>query len=81
MATCVFVKPDNSLIASADSVQSCNGYLLLSPQEVASMQSVFVPLSVTDGLAISTAILGLWASAWLWATISNFIYSPSGDNS
>ena len=80
MSTCVLVKPDNSLIATADSVQSCNGYLLLSPQEVASMQSVFVPLSISDGVAISTAIIGLWAAAWLWATVNNFVYS-SGENS
>ncbi|OQS30914.1 hypothetical protein B0T40_24080 [Chromobacterium haemolyticum] len=80
MASCVLVKPDNSLIATADSVQSCNGYLLLSPQEVAALQPAFVPLSVGEGVLVSGAILGLWSLAWLYGAISRFLQSNQGES-
>lgn len=81
MSQCVQLGPNNTLIFTPDLPSACQGYLLLSPQEVASMQSVFVPLSISDGLAISTAIIGLWGAAWLWATVNNFVNSRSGENS
>ncbi|PTU65951.1 phage coat protein [Chromobacterium sp. Panama] len=80
MASCVLVKPDNSLIATADNVQSCNGYLLLSPQEVAVLQPAFVPLSVGEGALISGAILALWSLAWLYGAISRFLQSNQGES-
>jgi hypothetical protein len=63
MSVCVVQQPDGSLIATTDSPQSCQGYLMLSPQEVAALQPMLPPLSLADGALISSTILLLWASA------------------
>ncbi|MFK7087396.1 hypothetical protein AAFM71_01160 [Chromobacterium violaceum] len=80
MSQCAIIQPDQTLKFTPDDAQGCSGYLLLTPQEVASLQSPFPPLSVTDGLMISGAILGLWALAWLWSLIGNFTSSTSGES-
>lgn len=52
------------LVASSQDIASCGTYLLVTPQEFSSMNNpFFVPLSITDGLAISGAIGSLWALA------------------
>lgn len=80
MAQCVVVQSDQSLKITSDDMQSCPGYLLLTPQEVAGLQSPIPPLSATDGIAISVAIIGVWAAAWLWGSVSSSVSSPSGES-
>lgn len=81
MSVCVVQQPDGSLIATTDSPQSCQGYLMLSPQEVAALQPMFPPLSLADGCLISGAILSVWGLAWLYTAIGNFTSSSQGENS
>ncbi|PRP71052.1 hypothetical protein BUE93_08850 [Chromobacterium amazonense] len=80
MSQCVMVQPDQSLKITTTDAQSCAGYLLLTPQEVSALQSPFVPLSATDGAAISGAIFLVWGAAWLWGEIGSFLKSGSGDS-
>ncbi len=80
MSLCVQAQSDGSFIATTDSPQSCQGYLLLSPQEVATLQPMFPPLSLADGSLISGAILLVWGSAWLYRNIGNFLSSSQGEN-
>lgn len=63
---------------SAADLASCTGYLLLTPQEYSDLQSpFFVPLTLTQGFAISTAIAGVWALAWVFRTVGNSMSSFS----
>lgn len=39
--------------------------------------SIFVPLSVADATLIATAVALLWASAWVFRLLSNFIERKS----
>ncbi len=80
MSVCVVQQPTGSLNVTTDSPQSCQGYLLLSPQEVAALQPMFPPLSLSDGALISGSILLVWGSAWLYRNIGNFLASSQGEN-
>lgn len=80
MSQCVQLGPNNTLIFTSDVPQTCNGFLLLTPAEVAALQPAFVPLSVGEGVLVSGAILALWSLAWLYGAISRFLQSNQGES-
>ena len=75
MAQCVeFV--NGVLQQSPADLASCTGYLLLTPQEFSATQSpFFVPLSMTDGVLIASAMGALWGLAWLLRYLGSYLSS------
>lgn len=70
MASCA--KPDASgyLQLTTDAPQSCTGYLVVTPDEYQSLAaSPWVPLTMEEGVIISTAILALWALAFVFRAL------------
>lgn len=62
------------LVLSPESPDQCQGYLLLTRSEVADFQEpFFLPLTMSDGLAISLAIGSLWALAFLFKFLTRFL--------
>lgn len=73
MPQCVDVS-GQYLIVSATPPDQCTGYLLLTVSELADIQApVFLPLSMSDGMAISIAIGSLWALAFLFKFLARFL--------
>ncbi|MBM2883869.1 hypothetical protein JFK97_05655 [Chromobacterium phragmitis] len=81
MPLCLVPDASGALAVSAAAPQSCQGFLALTPAEYANATtSVFPPLSIEQGLAISVAIGSLWALAFMYRTINWSITSQSGDS-
>lgn len=87
MAQCVqFVLVDGNYSlqpSPADQTPAnCQGYLLLTPEEFSSTQNpFFVPLSMSDGALISTAIALVWAIAFVFKTLRKSLdVSTNGDS-
>lgn len=61
---------------------NCQGYVLLTAEEFSSTQNPFwVPLSMSDGALISTAILTCWALAFAFRTLRKQLQpSTNGDS-
>lgn len=63
-AQCVLVGEGGALLADGAAADACAGFLLLSPQEFADMQSLWVPLSIDDGVRIGVSIFVAWTIAF-----------------
>lgn len=65
------------LVSEPIPIAQCQGFLLLTPDEYARMNSsIFMPLSITDGASIALGIAALWGLAFAYRNIGRFI-SPS----
>ena len=73
MTQCVIVQGDGSLLATTDAPAACAGYLLVTPDEYSALQSVWQPLSISDGELLGGAVLLLWAIAWTYKVIARSI--------
>lgn len=75
------VVPNNGqLVLTTDSPDQCQGYLLMTSQEIAQLQPVWVPLSVTDGLAITASIVGCWALSYSIRMVRMGFLNSNGDS-
>ena len=71
MAQCVQIV-SGQLQLDGSPASSCTGYLLLSADEVTLLHAVPL-LSVSDGALIGSAMLGLWALAFIFRAAARSI--------
>lgn len=83
MPLCLVPDASGAVHTTQDAPASCTGYLAVTPQEYSNLAgSIWIPLSLADGAAISVAILSVWAVAWAFRPLSAAMsYQPdsSGD--
>jgi len=72
MAQCVQLVSGQLQIDSTPA-SSCTGYLLLTADEVTLLHAL-PPLSASDGALIGSAMLGLWALAFVFRSAVRVIY-------
>lgn len=81
MPACLVTDASGVVTMTTDAPQSCQGYLVLTQAEYASAtSSVFPPLTLEQGGAISLAILGLWAIAFVLRSLRVSLLNQSGDS-
>jgi len=64
VAQCVTIDGSGNLLADPAPVESCTGFVLVTPSEFTMMQGVLVPLSVDEGAVIGISIVTAWAIAF-----------------
>lgn len=78
MPACI-VWQDGQFIPTADAPESCPGYLLLTNSEWQQNQPLMQPLTVAEGVAVSTAIIGVWALAFTFRVVRKQLDFQTGD--
>lgn len=78
---CVAVDANGFLVTDPAPVDSCTGYVVVTPAELQGLQSVWQPLALSDGVAIGSAMLLALATAWVWRALRSFAWgwSEQGD--
>ena len=81
MALCVTVDGSGVLTGTPTAVESCVGYVLLSPTEYAEVMSQPAwSLSAADGALIAVSILTAWALGWSFRAIASVLQSTDEVN-
>lgn len=62
-ASCV-IESGGALVLTADPIESCTGFVLMTAAEFTDVQGFWTPLTVEQGGAIGFAIFGAWAVAF-----------------
>ena len=82
MAQCAYIVnlSGQDVIApqTAASGAACTSMVVLSADEYANWQNNPLNLSASDGLALSVAILSVWAMAFTWCSISSALNVSDG---
>jgi hypothetical protein len=63
-AQCFVTDSNGFLVADTTPIATCAGYVVVTANELAMMQSVFGPLDIADAATIGVAIVGAWAVAF-----------------
>jgi hypothetical protein len=77
VAQCVVIDGTGAIVATSDPVASCTGYLLATPTEFASMQSLLGELSAGDGAIIGSYILAACAVAWGFRLMGKLVWQST----
>lgn len=77
---CVTVAPDGVLVAST--AETCTGseFVLLTQSELDLYTASPFRLSVSDGAALSGAILAVWVAAFYWRALIRAVFGDSGES-
>lgn len=78
MANCVAIDADGYVVNAP--TEPCIGLVLLTPAEYAHIASSPFNLSSEDGLALSAAIVGVWAAAYMWRAAVRTLNVNDGNN-
>lgn len=81
MPICLVPDASGAVHTTQDAPASCTGYLAVTPDEYSNLAgSIWVPLSLGDGVLISMSILGIWALAFILRAIRLGFVSQTGDS-
>lgn len=69
MAHCAIVSTDNHLQLTSDSVETCQGVIVLSGADYEKFNASWGGLTLQDANLLLVAILGLWAVAWAFRVL------------
>jgi hypothetical protein len=67
------VGEDGIVGADAATVEACGGFVLMTPQEYAAVSTWFPPLTISEGIAIGSAVLLLFAVAFIFKVLRRVI--------
>lgn len=81
MAHCAIVSTDNHLQLTSDSVETCQGVIVLSGADYQKFNASWGDLTLQDANLLLVAILGLWAVAWAFRVLIRQVQSENGDSS
>lgn len=81
MAHCAVVSTNNQLVLTADTVDTCQGVIVLSPADFQKFNVTWGDFTLQDANVLLAAILGLWAVAWVFRVLIRQInQSDSGES-
>ncbi len=81
MAQCVVLDTTSGqLVTTADTVDTCTGWILATPTEFSMMESVFTGLTIDQGQTIGVAIFTAWAIVWGLRMIATLIRDADPGN-
>jgi hypothetical protein len=83
MATCAAVVNVSGVDVFAPAMPAsgaCLSLVVLSTDEYANWQNNPLNLSASDGLLMSTAIVGIWAAAFSWRALMRTLSNNDGDS-
>lgn len=77
---CVAVDPSTGVLSATED-ETCTGsqYVLLTQSELDIYMASPFRMSVTDGAALSMAIIAVWAAAHYWRALSRSLFNHDGE--